>query len=258
MWTTFPRFPVFPFTLTFSRRNCSKFPESKIPSSTGWVRSKLNFQVDFLGFLSFFGAILKACPAMREYAHILNVFKYFVFHDSFCNFVISCFMLYSVQFSSVQSLSHVQLFATPWTEACQASLSITNSQSLLRLMPIDSDSCFIMSFLMSFIFLSFYFFMAKLPYSQLVMQWKCLWWKPLWQTYLLAKYQTWYFFLLHRGVTSIELNKARSLKCSEHSINVRHYSLVFCLNIIFFWKLSSSLGWNYFLLTFLVWWHLVA
>ena len=33
------------------------------------------------------------------------------------------------QFSSVQSLSHVQLFATPWTAACQASLSITNSQS---------------------------------------------------------------------------------------------------------------------------------
>ena len=30
----------------------------------------------------------------------------------------------------VQSLSYVQLFATPWTAACQASLSITNSQSL--------------------------------------------------------------------------------------------------------------------------------
>ena len=42
------------------------------------------------------------------------------------------------QFSSVQSLSHVQLFATPWTAACQASLSITNSQSLLKLMSIES------------------------------------------------------------------------------------------------------------------------
>ena len=40
----------------------------------------------------------------------------------------------SVQFSSVQSLSHVQFFATPWTTACQASLSITNSQSLPQLM----------------------------------------------------------------------------------------------------------------------------
>ena len=40
------------------------------------------------------------------------------------------------QFSSVQSLSRLQLFATPWIAACQASLSITNSQSLLKLMPI--------------------------------------------------------------------------------------------------------------------------
>ena len=41
-------------------------------------------------------------------------------------------------FSSVQLLSHVQLFATPWTAARQASLSITNSWSLLKLMSIES------------------------------------------------------------------------------------------------------------------------
>ena len=41
-------------------------------------------------------------------------------------------------FSSVQLLSRVWLFATPWTAARQASLSITNSQSLLKLMPIKS------------------------------------------------------------------------------------------------------------------------
>ena len=41
-------------------------------------------------------------------------------------------------FSSVQSLSHVRLFTTPWTAACQASLSITNSWSLLKLMSIES------------------------------------------------------------------------------------------------------------------------
>ena len=40
------------------------------------------------------------------------------------------------QFSSVQSLSCVQLFVTPWTAGRQASLSITNSQSLLKLMSI--------------------------------------------------------------------------------------------------------------------------
>ena len=42
------------------------------------------------------------------------------------------------QFSSVQLLSRVRLFAAPWTVACQASLSITNSQSLLKLMSIES------------------------------------------------------------------------------------------------------------------------
>ena len=40
--------------------------------------------------------------------------------------------------SSVQSLSRVQIFATPWTTARQASLSITNSQSLFKLMCIES------------------------------------------------------------------------------------------------------------------------
>ena len=41
-------------------------------------------------------------------------------------------------FSSVQSLSHVRLFAIPWTAAFQASLSITNSWSLLKLMSVES------------------------------------------------------------------------------------------------------------------------
>ena len=44
----------------------------------------------------------------------------------------------SVQFSSVQSLSHVQLFVTPWTAACQASLSKTNCQNLPKLLSIES------------------------------------------------------------------------------------------------------------------------
>ena len=43
-----------------------------------------------------------------------------------------------IQFSSVQSLSHVRLFATPWITARQASLSITNSRSSLRLRSIES------------------------------------------------------------------------------------------------------------------------
>ena len=45
---------------------------------------------------------------------------------------------WQTQFSSVQSLSHVRLFATPWIAARQASLSITNSRSSLRLTSIES------------------------------------------------------------------------------------------------------------------------
>ena len=48
------------------------------------------------------------------------------------------FFVIRVYFSSVQSLSCVQLFATPWTAAWQASLSIISSQSLLKLMSIKS------------------------------------------------------------------------------------------------------------------------
>ena len=43
-----------------------------------------------------------------------------------------------LRFSSVWSLSRIQLFATQWTAARQASLSITNSRSLLKLMSIES------------------------------------------------------------------------------------------------------------------------
>ena len=55
-----------------------------------------------------------SCFAFSKSTHRLNSFKYSLF--------------------VVQLLSHVQLFVTPWTAACQASLSITNSQSLLKLM----------------------------------------------------------------------------------------------------------------------------
>ena len=48
------------------------------------------------------------------------------------------YLMISVQVSSVQSLSHVRLFVTPWAEAFQASLSLTNSQNLLKLMSFES------------------------------------------------------------------------------------------------------------------------
>ena len=45
---------------------------------------------------------------------------------------------FQVKDEALQSLSHVQLFSTPWTAALQASLSVTNSQSLLKLMSFES------------------------------------------------------------------------------------------------------------------------
>ena len=53
-----------------------------------------------------------------------------------CNHTKTCPQTFP--FSSVQSLSNIQLFATPWTAARQALLSITNSWSLLKLMSIES------------------------------------------------------------------------------------------------------------------------
>ena len=73
----------------------------------------------------------------------LNIMAAITIHSDFGaqeDKVCQCFRYFpmSVQFSSVQSLSHVQLFATPWIAAHQASLSITNSWSSLRLMSIKS------------------------------------------------------------------------------------------------------------------------
>ena len=65
--------------------------------------------------------------------------NFYVFLQTCCVLFSLCFIFPSIYtFSSVQSLSHVQLFATPWTATCQASLSITNSWSLLKLMSIES------------------------------------------------------------------------------------------------------------------------
>ena len=69
------------------------------------------------------------CLSRKNMVNILMLFLLAIF--------LSQMLFYIVEFiSSVQSLSCVQLFATPLTAACQASLSITNSQSLLKLMCI--------------------------------------------------------------------------------------------------------------------------
>ena len=66
--------------------------------------------------------------------------KGYLFRACYSKRVSHCHLYFSRDLkadSSVQSLSCVQLFATPWTAACQASLSITNSWSLLKLISIE-------------------------------------------------------------------------------------------------------------------------
>ena len=65
--------------------------------------------------------------------------KYRIFHPTIIECIFFQHIFYdSYMFSSVQLLSCVRLFATPWTAARQASLSITSSRSLLKLMAIES------------------------------------------------------------------------------------------------------------------------
>ena len=70
-------------------------------------------------------------------AHFLiRLFVFLMLSCMICLYILNINPLLVI--SSVQLLSRVQLFATPWTAACQALLSITNSQSLLKPMSTES------------------------------------------------------------------------------------------------------------------------
>jgi len=78
-------------------------------------------------------------PGLEHFKHYFSS----LWDESNCALVWTFFGIaflwdYSLLFSSVQSLSHVWLFGTPWIPALQASLSITNSQSSLKLTSIES------------------------------------------------------------------------------------------------------------------------
>ena len=89
--------------------------------------------------------ILRFFPAIFSYIHVNFPCKLLQAKCSFFKTprrlssknLTNYYTLNKIQFSSVRSLSRVWLFATPWIIACQASLSITNSWSLLKLMSIE-------------------------------------------------------------------------------------------------------------------------
>ena len=89
----------------------------------------------YIGFLSpskvsSFCCLCHNAQSIPSEGHSYIYLKWSVFLGDAQNFNL-------LQFSSVQSLSHVHLFATPWTAASQASLSITNYQSPPKLMSIE-------------------------------------------------------------------------------------------------------------------------
>ena len=84
------------------------------------------------------GFFFKDCVTNFTLIWLQRNFTYNFVEDSISRNIISSVLFKcSIQFSSVQPLSCVQLSATQWTAACQAFLSITNSQSLLKLMSIE-------------------------------------------------------------------------------------------------------------------------
>ena len=86
-------------------------------------------------------------PSSYSNSLLIDMLTHFLVHISFC------INRYNLLFSSVQSLSHVWLFATPWTAARQASLFIANSWSLLKLMSIQLVMPFNHLILCRFLFL---------------------------------------------------------------------------------------------------------
>ena len=85
--------------------------------------------------LPVFFLIRQGCHSMKQYLTVILI-CIFLWLISWAHFYVYLPFVYPL-FSSVQSLSHIQLFAASWTTVCQASLSITNSQSLFKLMSIE-------------------------------------------------------------------------------------------------------------------------
>ena len=73
-------------------------------------------------------------PFHYIFKHFFCIIFFLIFWNAVYTSYVSCFVI----ISSVQSLSYVQLFATPWIAARQVSLSITNSRSSPKLMSIES------------------------------------------------------------------------------------------------------------------------
>ena len=113
----------------------NEYQDQNVNPSTEVCYSSL---LDFLNFRMLLN-FKRNCKDSTERSHMFQT--QFLLLTSYMSMVLSSQQMKDIDtetFSSVQSLSHVRLFATPWTAARQASLSITDSQSLLKRVSIES------------------------------------------------------------------------------------------------------------------------
>ena len=144
--------PIFTSIRVFSDESalCIRWPKywsfSINPSNK--YAEFISFRTDWFDLLAVQGNLRSLTQHHNSKASILQRSTFFMVqlshpydywkNHSFALVVICFYVICTITYiSSVQSLSHVQLFATPWIAACQASLSITNSRSSLKLMSIE-------------------------------------------------------------------------------------------------------------------------
>ena len=122
---------IFPFDI-YKHHKHKKTGKATVLVITFLLLSWLEIKL-FPSFVCFYHSHSDVLLVFCTVAIIIEAIDFFSFKIS-----VHVFAALSLLFSSVQSLSHVRLFATPWTTARQASLSITNFRSSLRLTSIES------------------------------------------------------------------------------------------------------------------------
>ena len=138
-------------------RKASSFSPLSMMLFVGFCRLFFFNQIEEISLYSFFvGSFYHECALDLCQMLSLQLLIWTCFFCCCCCFSFFCLLMWwtllsfqmlnlhswdtsdlAVQFSSVQLLSHVRLFATSWTATCQASLSVTNSWSLFKLMSIQ-------------------------------------------------------------------------------------------------------------------------
>ena len=126
--TDSPYFSTWRLPSTDTKNHLEIFSKCRIRIQSWWIRISPWWLLNITQFEN---------HCVNLYLTMLQLTKHFHINDLFILIFTEMLLNICEKMSSVQSLNCVQLFVTPRTAACQVSLSITNSQSLLKLMSID-------------------------------------------------------------------------------------------------------------------------